>query len=235
MMCRNTLMQDEETSILGSREAIENLSEKDEAHVLLISDSHGFGENFFHAVEERGRDMDAILFCGDGISEISTLISRGIKSEKFAGLIPPVVAFVRGNNDQDLYAVMNPLRQKDPESPYYTELYVPLSVSLNIAGLSVYLTHGHRQSVYSGLSLLTQSARANGADVALYGHTHYAWSLYQDDIFTANPGSCSLPRGGQSPSYAILNFIRGEKIPTCSFFEIRGDSSKSFDPTPIPW
>lgn len=235
MSCRNTLTQDEESSILGSKAAIENLAEKDEAQVLLISDSHGHPDNFFRAVEERGKYMDALLFCGDGISDISALISKTIRTKKFAELIPPVIAFVRGNNDQDLYAVMNPLRETNPEAPYYTELYVPLSVDMNIAGMKVYMAHGHRHGVYSGLSAFTQSANANGADVAFYGHTHYAMSLYEDGIFLANPGSCTLPRGGQPPSYAILNFIRGEKIPTCSFFKITPSGSDSFNPLPCPW
>lgn len=70
----------------------------------------------------------------------------------------------------------------------------------------VFMTHGHRYHVYYGLDELKDAARVNGADIALYGHTHCPLLDQSSDVTVLNPGSVSLPRQeGRIPSYAIID------------------------------
>lgn len=65
-----------------------------------------------------------------------------------------------------------------------------------IGGVRFYMTHGHLHSVKSTLSRLLASARAAGADVALYGHTHHAYCDQEaDGLWVLNPGSCGYYGG----------------------------------------
>ena len=59
-----------------------------------------------------------------------------------------------------------------------------------------------RQAVWRLLAAKT--ARQNGCDIALYGHTHIANILYEDGIYIVNPGSCSQSRNGKE-SYAVID------------------------------
>ena len=62
---------------------------------------------------------------------------------------------------------------------------------VNLEGVSVYLTHGHRHGVKTGPGGLVAQARQAGADVALFGHTHQAvcWQT-EEGMWVMNPGSC---------------------------------------------
>ena len=71
----------------------------------------------------------------------------------------------------------------DPSLP---EILIP-----KIAGINIYMTHGHRHKVKMFLDLLLRDAKASRADVVLYGHTHVA-NCYRDPdgMWILNPGSC---------------------------------------------
>lgn len=64
------------------------------------------------------------------------------------------------------------------------------SMCLSIGGVMVFMTHGHRQQVKSGLSALVVEARKNKAQVALYGHTHIPDCRFEDGMWILNPGTC---------------------------------------------
>lgn len=62
--------------------------------------------------------------------------------------------------------------------------------------LTLYMSHGHK---YSPDNLPPISGRA----VFLYGHTHLLGLTVKDGIPCVNPGSVSLPKGGNEKTYAI--------------------------------
>ena len=67
----------------------------------------------------------------------------------------------------------------------------------SLGGVMVYMTHGHRQYVKSGIGALVADARRYGAQVALYGHTHQPdCHRERDGLWVMNPGSCGS--GGRS-------------------------------------
>ncbi|ONI38289.1 YfcE family phosphodiesterase [Candidatus Epulonipiscium fishelsonii] len=63
-------------------------------------------------------------------------------------------------------------------------------------GINIFSTHGH---VYGPNDLPTLKP----IDLFLYGHTHVCEINKEGNTVVCNPGSITLPRGGNPPSYAI--------------------------------
>lgn len=147
--------------------------------ILVLSDSHGFARRALK-VAAREQDADACIFLGDGREDADLL------HESYPNL--PLYRVI-GNTD---YASDDP----------YTGL-------APFAGHLVFYTHGHTFGVRSGHEALWQAAKAAGADVALYGHTHVGVAEDMGGILIANPGSIGLPRDGKGYSYGILTLEAG--------------------------
>ncbi|MFS9433214.1 phosphodiesterase [Citrobacter sp. C348] len=64
--------------------------------------------------------------------------------------------------------------------------------------LRLFLTHGH---LYGPENL----PALNAGDVLVYGHTHLPIAERRGDIYHFNPGSVSIPKGGFTASYGILD------------------------------
>jgi hypothetical protein len=103
---------------------------------------------------------DLILFLGDGEADISRL--------QWALPQIPVVA-VAGNCD------------------YGREL--PLDRVLEVEGKKIFLCHGHTRGVKQGLGGLIAEGHRQGADLALYGHTHLPKTDWDGNMTILNPGT----------------------------------------------
>ncbi len=77
---------------------------------------------------------------------------------------------------------------------------------IELCGKRLFLCHGHTRSVKQGLSELVHAAQ--GADLALFGHTHLPYSDEVRGVRLFNPGSISLPADGR-PSFGILTVENG--------------------------
>lgn len=73
---------------------------------------------------------------------------------------------------------------------------VPEILCYEIGGVRMYMTHGHRHRVKESTGRLLAAARAEGAKIALYGHTHVP-DCYQepDGLWVMNPGTCGYAGG----------------------------------------
>ena len=171
-----------------------------------------------------GVASDALVFCGDGICDISKLISNAVDEAEIKAIIPPVIGIVEGNNDADLYPVRNVLS----DEPYYVQWKVPIFNVLEACGQRIFFTHGHRNSLYLGTGEIISAAKKSNCKIALYGHTHIAAEKL-GEVFTINPGSCFRPRGGQKPSFAMLNLTKNIGF-ECIFYELSSLGSKPFFP-----
>ncbi|MBQ8406448.1 MAG: metallophosphoesterase [Clostridia bacterium] len=81
---------------------------------------------------------------------------------------------------------------------------------LEVEGVRIFMTHGHRYSVKTELLSLAMAAKARNCTVALYGHTHIANILEVDGVLCINPGSIKYPlEAGGSYCYLV---IHGEKV-----------------------
>ncbi len=126
------------------------------------------------------QQADYILHMGDGVEE-----AHRLKRE----LELPVLV-VAGNNDYGT---------KDKEELFLILEHIP-----------IFMMHGHRYGVHYGREQLAEAALQKGAKLALYGHTHIFRDEEIDGVRLINPGSPTLPRGGGSPSYAVLDLTSGE-------------------------
>ena len=68
---------------------------------------------------------------------------------------------------------------------------------LSLKNKVIYATHGH---VYNAENLPPMKK----GDILLHGHTHILTAERREDYILLNPGSVSIPKGGNVPSYAIL-------------------------------
>ena len=94
---------------------------------------------------------------------------------------------------------------------------VPDERLLTFDGVRILMMHGHTHSVKSGTARLLAYARARGADVVLYGHTHEPIERYvrnsdeERGIYLFNPGSLGEPRGN-APSYGVIEIKKGQLL-----------------------
>ncbi len=153
------------------------------AKLLIFSDSHGSALNMREALQKNLADSDYILHLGDGAAEFRAL------AKEFPG--KPFLA-VAGNCD----------------APGMRDL--PAVRTLEADGKKVLLCHGHTFWVKSGPDNLVRAARACGADVALYGHTHTPFCGYyspqaegEKPLWLFCPGSITLPAYGY-PTFGIV-------------------------------
>jgi uncharacterized protein len=82
------------------------------------------------------------------------------------------------------------------------------NITVTFDGIRVFMTHGDRYQVKSGLARLHKKAAAEQAGIVLYGHTHVAAITEIDGILFVNPGC--LGYNCSTPSYAILTITHGK-------------------------
>ena len=117
---------------------------------LILSDIHGETTTLRWLLEEVWKQVgpiDAYICLGDGVRDFENaegfIRQRDARATMYA---------VRGNND--------------------FANHVSDRLTIHLGGLKIFLTHGHMQRVKSTMDYLISTARAQGADIALYGHTH---------------------------------------------------------------
>lgn len=71
-------------------------------------------------------------------------------------------------------------------------------------GRRIFYTHGHPYHVKFGYASAIGEARRRGADILLFGHTHLAYTAYEDGLYIMNPGSVGHPRDSH-PTYGVLD------------------------------
>lgn len=75
---------------------------------------------------------------------------------------------------------------------------------IEVEGYRIWLTHGHRYGVKSGLNELCDWARRYEADIVVFGHTHQAEILNEAGLLLLNPGSAAMPRQGKKRTIGVL-------------------------------
>lgn len=151
--------------------------------VLVVSDSHS-GLSYMQAWAKLLKPQ-VLIHLGDYFDDGQTL------GEDFPGS-----RLIQVPGNCDLYRMIN----REPE----------LRI-VNLDGVCVFLTHGHRHGVKSSPAGLVVEARKAGADVALFGHTHQpvCWQT-EDGMWVMNPGSC----GSWGGTVGLMELEKG-KVKVC--------------------
>lgn len=71
----------------------------------------------------------------------------------------------------------------------------PMTRTIEVAGITVFMTHGHRFGVNFDLTQLIAAGQEVGAQLIVFGHTHQLGVERHDNMVVLNPGSISQPRG----------------------------------------
>ena len=122
-------------------------------------------------------DPDAVLHLGDHLADAEALSFAYQKPDFY---------YVPGNCD---YAPT-----------------VPQSLTLELGGVRVFMTHGHIYGVKRELSALAGAAREAGAQLALFGHTHVQQLSEYGGVTLLNPGTAGrLGRSG----YGVVEITGG--------------------------
>ena len=160
--------------------------------ILVFSDSHGKTYNMEKAIKMHKDTSDCVFFLGDGLRDVNTM--KQVYGDRL------FFTSVCGNCDSPLLALNGE----------------PAVQMINLEGFRFMLTHGHLHSAKSTLDRLVYSARENGADAVIFGHTHNPENIYLPPIneadkplYVFNPGSISKPNYG-NPTYGIIDIRNGQ-------------------------
>ncbi len=151
--------------------------------IVVISDTHGNGRALRQAVMDQPQ-ASAVIHLGDGVREAQEA------AQEFAEL---PFYLVRGNCDFSAVGEEIPVIRLE-----------------KLGGKRILCMHGHAYEVKYGLTRAVFAAREQRADILLYGHTHQAFTAYEDGLYIMNPGS--LSRAGQ-PSYGVLDITSQGMVP----------------------
>lgn len=143
--------------------------------ILVMSDVHGDRGRARHALLTQ-TNAEAVIFCGDGESDMEAM-KPDFPEKSFY--------MVRGNCD------------------WGSQLNTTEVLCLD--GVKIFFTHGHMYNAKMGEYDMKCAARAAGAQILIYGHTHNAVTDYDDGLYVMNPGACS----GYGASYGIIEIVKG--------------------------
>ena len=127
-----------------------------------------------YEIVRQNEDCDLFIHLGDGEDEF-----RDVQSAFFN----KAFIFIKGNNDWEDH---------------------PQNLVTELGGKKFYMCHGHRFERAKLKDHLSATAKVNGCDVALFGHTHVPFNEEVNGVLLFNPGSAALPRGGNAPTYGII-------------------------------
>lgn len=165
--------------------------------LLITSDLHGDFDRtskVFEIYDKLG--CDRILILGD-------LLYHGPRNDLPSGYDPKKVIELLNSRKKDILAVRG---NCDTEVDQMVLDFPILAdyIYLNINGLNIFATHGHKFN-------LTSLPPLRPGEMLLHGHTHlYAIEKFGDDNLYLNPGSPSIPKGGNPPTVMILDGNRLE-------------------------
>lgn len=77
---------------------------------------------------------------------------------------------------------------------------------LEFDGIKIFITHGHKYSVKTDKTRLADKAKALGAQIGLFGHTHKPFDDTVNGVRLLNPGSAGY---AVTPSYGIIEIENG--------------------------
>lgn len=205
-----------QNGIFASQRELDDLKKKEKARILVYSDSHGDVQIVSRILEQFGPSCDALVFAGDGIYDLLSVLEQSLQYKEVKEWLPPVICFVRGNNDYS-YA----------SATFEKKICVPKHLILEVGSRKILVTHGNEEGVYYDTTGIELAAEIAGANSVIYGHTHFPMEN-NHVIYSLNPGSCSCPRLSSPCSCCVLEVL-GKNV--CAvFYKINSGYKTEFEP-----
>lgn len=158
---------------------------------MFASDIHGsayYCRKMAEAYRESGAERLVLL--GD-------LLYHGPRNDLPREYAPKeVISLLNGLKDQ-IYAVRGNCEAEVDQMVLEFPVMADYAV-LAVNGLTFYVTHGH---VYHQDHLPPMKA----GDILIHGHTHLWKAEAAGPYYVINPGSVAIPKGGNPPTYGILD------------------------------
>ena len=158
--------------------------------LFIASDIHGsafYCRKLLDTYEKEGAQRMILL--GD-------ILYHGPRNDLPKEYAPKEVIRMLNDKKHEIYAVRGNCEAEVDQM--VLEFPVLADYMLLFAGeRAVYATHGH---VYNEAHLPPMKP----GDVLLHGHTHVLRAEKKGDIIILNPGSVSIPKEGNPPTYAVL-------------------------------
>lgn len=158
--------------------------------ILIASDIHGsayYCRKLLEAYAQEGAERMILL--GD-------ILYHGPRNDLPREYAPKEVIRMLNAKKQEIYAVRGNCEAEVDQM--VLEFPVLADYMLLFEGArAIYATHGH---VYNEGNLPPMKP----GDVLLHGHTHVLRAEQKGDILILNPGSVSIPKEGNPPTYAVL-------------------------------
>ena len=153
--------------------------------IMFISDIHGISDNL-GKIREKYKEFkcNKLVILGDIYNNYNYYDNNKDKVQEFLNDFKDSLICVRGNCDSltDLYDIpTQPIKELD---------------LIKTNNLDIYITHGH---IYNEDNWDRENT------ILIQGHTHRPKISKKDNNIYINPGSISLPRGDNLPSYLVFN------------------------------
>ena len=168
--------------------------------ILVFSDSHGKSKAISESIRLHMNNdgVDHIFFLGDGLRDFLSVM------EEFP-CIP--YNFTAGNCDFGI-VLTDEVKRKMARG------------LIEVGNKKFLIMHGHTHDVKNSYQRAVDYAIEMGADVLLFGHTHWAFDETLDGSFEGyvraiNPGSCGR---SVNPTYALINLVGGQIV--CGFGKV---------------
>ena len=157
---------------------------------MFASDIHGSAYYCKKMLEAYQKEQaDRLVLLGD-------LLYHGPRNDLPREYAPKEVIKMLNDKKNEIYAVRGnceaEVDQMVLEFPVMADYCI-----LAVDGLTFYATHGH---VYNQDHLPPMKS----GDILIHGHTHVLKAERREGYILLNPGSVSIPKEGNPPTYAVL-------------------------------
>ena len=158
--------------------------------LMIASDIHGSAYYCEKMIEAYKREKaDKLLLLGD-------LLYHGPRNDLPKDYDPKAVIAMLNAMKEELLCVRGNCDTEVDQMVLDFPILADYSL-LAADGLRLYVTHGH---VYNEQHMPPLMA----GDILIHGHTHICEAKKEGEYMILNPGSVSIPKGGNPPTYGIL-------------------------------
>jgi uncharacterized protein len=130
-----------------------------------------------------------------------------LKAHELAGPVDHIIHLGDGADDARLLEQLLDVPVFQVGGNCDMDYRLPQELTLDLGECRLFLTHGNRHMVKSGLRQLIDKGIEVGATVTLYGHTHRPAVQRESGMLLVNPGAL---KQGLPGSYAILTVTGAE-------------------------